>query len=218
MTTVAHRDEFHVPRGTVIFRQGDAGEEMFVISQGRIRLTLEGEGHEQEIAVLGPGDFFGELSLLSGAARAATAEAIEDSTLLPIGRDVFGMMVQDDLDIVFRMFKIQGERLKLTNEPIQELSQRLGQIRILAHCLKRLMAANRQLPFTVDVDGLAWELHASPQFVSATLANLAQSKVGVMENRRWTIRGPEQVDKLIDALCKYAEGRSELQVPSPSGN
>jgi CRP-like cAMP-binding protein len=209
MTTVAHRDEFRVPRGTVIFRQGDAGEEMFVISQGRIRLTLGGQLHEKEIAVLGPGDFFGELSLLSGAARTATAEAIEDSTLLPIGRDVFAMMVQDDLDIVFRMFKIQGQRVERTNEPIQVLSQRLGQIRILAHCLKRLMAANRQLPFTVDVDGFAWELHISAEAVWATLADLAQNRVGVMENRRWTIQGPEQVDKLLDTLCRYAEGRAE---------
>jgi CRP-like cAMP-binding protein len=210
MTIVAHRDEFHVPRGTVIFRQGDPGEEMFVISQGRIRLTLGGEGHEKEIAVLGPGDFFGELSLLSGAARTATAEAIEDSLLLPIGRDVFAMMVQDDLDIVFRMFKIQGQRVERTNEPIQVLSQQLGQIRILAHCLKRFMAANKQLPFTVDVDGLAWELHVSAQAVLATLSELAQNSVGVMENRRWTIQGPEQVDRLVDALCRYAAGRSEL--------
>ncbi len=209
MTTAEHHDEFHVPRGTVIFRQGDPGEEMFVISEGRIRLTLGGSGHEKEIATLGPGDFFGELSLLSGAARTATAEAIEESTLLPIGRDVFAMMVQDDLEIVFRMFKIQGQRVERTNEPIQLLSQRLLQIRILAHCLKRLMAANKQLPFTVAVDGLAWELHVSAEAVWATLADLARSSVGTMENRRWTIQGPEQVDRLVDTLCRYAEGRRE---------
>ena len=209
MATSAHRDELHVPAGTVIFRQGDPGEEMFVISEGRVRLTLGGHGHEKEIAVLGPGDFFGELSLLSGMARTATAETIEESTLLAIGRDVFAMMVQDDLDIVFRMFNIQGQRLRQTNEPIQQLSQRLGQIRIVAHCIKRLLAANSQLPFTVDVDGLAWELHTSAEAVYATLADLARRGVGAMESRRWTIHGREQVEKVIDALCHYAEGRPE---------
>ena len=209
MATSAYRGEFQVPKGTVIFRQGDPGEEMFVISAGRIRLTLGVEGHEKEIAIFGRGDFFGELSLLSGAARTATAEAIEESTLLAIGRDVFAMMVQDDLDIVFRMFNIQGQRLRQTNEPIQQLSQRLGQIRILAHCLKRLLAANSQLPFTVDVDGIAWELHISPEAVHATLADLARRGAGTLENRRWTILGREQVDRLIDALCQFAEGRTE---------
>jgi len=207
MAMAAQRDELRVPKGTVIFRQGDSGDEMFVISAGRVRLTLGGHGHEKEIAVLGAGDFFGELSLLSGMARTATAEAIEDSTLLTIGHDVFAMMVQDDLDIVFRMFNIQGQRLRQTNEPIQQLSQVLGQIRILAHCIKRLLAANSQWPFTVDVDGLAWELHSSAEAVHATLAELARHGVGAMENRRWTIQGREQLEKLIDALCHYAEGR-----------
>jgi CRP/FNR family cyclic AMP-dependent transcriptional regulator len=215
MATPAQHDELRVPKGTVIFRQGDAGDEMFVISAGRVRLTLGGEGHEKEIAVLGPGDFFGELSLLSGMARTATAEAIEDSTVLAISRDVFGMMVQDDLDIVFRMFNIQGQRLRQTNEPIQQLSQRLGQIRILAHCLKRLLAANGQFPLGIDVDGLAWELHISSEAVHATLADLERHGAGALQNRRWTIGGREQVDKLIDTLCRYSEGRNEPGQGSP---
>src|SRR2546422_11590004 len=97
------RDELHVPKGTTIFHQGDPGHEMFVIAEGRVRLTLGNGGLEKELTVLGPGEFFGELSLLSDAPRSATATAVEDSTLLVIGRDVYAMMMQDDLDIVLRM-------------------------------------------------------------------------------------------------------------------
>src|SRR5438132_12406886 len=80
----------------MLFRQDDPGDEMFVIARGRVRLTITCEGHERELAVLQAGDFFGELSLLSGARRTATAVAVDDCDLLTIRRDVFAMMMHGD--------------------------------------------------------------------------------------------------------------------------
>jgi CRP/FNR family transcriptional regulator, cyclic AMP receptor protein len=198
------RDEFRVPKGAVIFRQGDEGHEMFVISAGRVRLTIGVEGHEKEVAVLGAGEFFGDLSLLSDAPRSATAEALEDSTLLAIGRDAFAMMVQDDLDIVFRMMNIQGQRLAHANEPIQDLTQRLDRVRIAAHCLKRLLTTNGQGPFVVSVRELASTLGIGLEAVGATVADLAQRGIGILQGDGWSIEGQGQVDKLVEALCTYA--------------
>src|SRR5206468_11715402 len=124
----AQRDELRVPKGTVIFRQGDPGHEMFVISEGQVRLPIGTGGLEKEVGWFGPGTFFGELSLLSEEPRSATATAAEDSTLLVIGRDVFKMMVQDDREIVFRMMNLQGQRLGRTNPPIQALTQRMVRV------------------------------------------------------------------------------------------
>src|ERR1700687_2352716 len=172
MATPALHDELHVSKGSTIFRQGDAGHEMFVISAGRVRLTIGTGGHGKEGARLGPGGFFGGLSLLSDAPRSATAEAVEDSTVLAIGRNVFAMMVQDDLDIVFRMMNIQGQRLSQTNQPIQDLVQRMGRIRIAAHCLRRLAGSSNQLPLVVDTRQLAGELGLSAAATDATIADL----------------------------------------------
>src|SRR5436309_14269539 len=143
----AQRDELRVPKGTVIFRQGDPGHETILISEGQARLTIGTGGIEKEVGLFGPGTFFGELSLLSEEPRRATATAAEDSTLLAIGRDVFKMMVQDDLDTVARMMNIQGQRLGRTNQPIQDLTQRMVRVRVVAHCLQRLGGTNPQLPF-----------------------------------------------------------------------
>ena len=209
MVTAAQGDEVHVPKGAVIFRQGDPGHEMFVVSEGRIRLTIGTGGHEKEVAVLGPGQFFGELSLLSDEPRSATAEALEDSSLLVIGRDVFKMMMQDDLDIVFRMLNIQGQRLRHANVPIQELMERMGRLRIVANCLRRLAATNNQLPFTLEVDALAGDIGVTASQVSTTLADLAQSGIGAVRDGRWSIQSPGEVKKLIDALCTYAEAGTE---------
>jgi CRP/FNR family transcriptional regulator, cyclic AMP receptor protein len=203
MATSALRDEFRIPKNSVIFRQGDPGHEMFVISEGRVRLTIGTEGHEKEVGRLGPGEFFGELSLLSDAPRSATAATLEDTALLAIGRDVFAMMVQDDLDIVFRMMNIQGQRLSMANQPIQELAQRLGRVRVAAHGLRHVLAASAPLPASVDIGGFAGALGLTAQAVDATIADLVQRGVGSLQDHRWTIQNREQVDKLLEALCSY---------------
>jgi len=165
MSSTTHGEELRFAKGAVIFRQGDTGHEMFVVGEGRIRLTIGKGGHETEVNTLGPGEFFGELSLLSGEPRSATATAIEDSTLLAIGRDVYAMMVQDDLDIVFRMFNIQGQRLSRTNVPLEELAAQMGHVRVAAHCLQRLWQAGTRLPLTVDIDELGKGFSGNPQAV-----------------------------------------------------
>jgi len=204
MNGPAQRDELSFPKGAVIFRQGDPGNEMFVIEKGRVRLTLGTAGHEKEVAVLGRGEFFGELSLLSGAARTATAQAVEDSTLLAISRDVFAMMVQDDLDVVFRMMNAQGQRLSLTNQPIQQLMQRLGRVRILTHCLRRLL--DTQPPAcTIDVDAFATDVGLGADEITATLNDAVLHGAGTLHDHRWRLEGQDQLQKLIEVLARYAE-------------
>jgi CRP/FNR family transcriptional regulator, cyclic AMP receptor protein len=205
MDTVASRDELQVPKGAIIFRQGDKGNEMFVISEGRVRLTIGTGGQQKEVAVLGSGEFFGELSLLSDEARTATAEAVEDSTLLAIGRDVFAVLMQDDLDIVFRMMNIQGSRLRRTNQPIQELMQRMGRIRVGTCCLRHLVATLDQFPAVVDLDGLTKESGGDPEAVFDTVKELVQRGVGSLRDRKWTIVDRAQVAKLVDALSLYSQ-------------
>jgi CRP/FNR family cyclic AMP-dependent transcriptional regulator len=204
MATAAQGEELRIPKGTVLFRQGDPGDEMFVVSQGRIRLTIGQGGNETEVNVLGPGEFFGELSLLTGEPRSATATAVDDSTLLAIGQDVFTMLVQDDLDIVFRMFNIQGKRLRSTNLPLEELAARLGRVRVAAHCLRRLWQTGSGLPLTVDIDELGKGFGGNPQAVEGTVRDLVQRGVGALRERAWTIQTREQIDTLLEALTDYS--------------
>jgi CRP/FNR family cyclic AMP-dependent transcriptional regulator len=205
MATEARRDELRFPKDAVIFRQGDPGEEMFVVASGRIRLTIGKGGHETEVNTLGPGEFFGELSLLSGEPRSATATAIEDSTLLAIGRDVYAMMVQDDLDIVFRMFNIQGQRLSRTNVPLEELAARLGRVRVVGHCLRRLWQTGSGLPIAIDIDALASGFGGNPEAVEGTVRDLVQRGIGQLQGRTWTIPDRDHIDKILEALTAYAE-------------
>jgi len=77
--------------GETIVREGDAGSSMFVVARGEMVVTLNPSAHE--VARLGPGDYFGEMSLLTGAPRTASVTAVTDVDVLEITVDAFRQFV-----------------------------------------------------------------------------------------------------------------------------
>ena len=76
-------------RNEVIFHQGDPGDSLHIVASGAVKILLpSAEGEEAIIATLRPGDFFGELALLDGATRSATATSLEVSETLTLPRQV----------------------------------------------------------------------------------------------------------------------------------
>jgi CRP-like cAMP-binding protein len=82
-----NRSEF--PADDVIFRQGDAGRMAYFIESGAVEILRLNDGREVVLDVVGPGQFFGELALLDGGERAATARAIGHTVCIPVPKDVF---------------------------------------------------------------------------------------------------------------------------------
>jgi len=77
-------------RGETVFHVGDPGDALFIVMSGSIKITLPADsGDEAILATLRPGDFFGELALLDGAPRSATAIAIEGTETYVLPRDRF---------------------------------------------------------------------------------------------------------------------------------
>jgi CRP-like cAMP-binding protein len=84
-------------RNEVIFHQGDPGDSLHIVGSGAVKIVLpSAEGEEAIIATLREGDFFGELSLLDGAPRSATAAAVEPSETLVLPRSAFMQLLDGD--------------------------------------------------------------------------------------------------------------------------
>jgi len=94
-----------------IFWIGDVGNEFFIVTHGRVTLSCPDEsGQDLTLAVLGPGQFFGELSLLDGGRRTATARAAVDSTLLSLDREAFHAFLLRHPSATVHIISVLGTR------------------------------------------------------------------------------------------------------------
>jgi CRP/FNR family transcriptional regulator, cyclic AMP receptor protein len=78
-------DSIKINKGGVLFKEGDSGEHVYVIVEGKLKLgTSSGDGRENLLSILGPGEMFGELSLFDPGPRTSTATAVTDAKLLSL--------------------------------------------------------------------------------------------------------------------------------------
>jgi CRP/FNR family cyclic AMP-dependent transcriptional regulator len=116
---VAHRYR----RNETIFHQGDPGDSLYIIETGAVKIVLpspEGAG-EAILATLGPGDFFGELVLLDGAERSATAIAHEATTALVLRRDAFSRLIDTVPSLSRELLAALAAELRRLTRHVEEL-------------------------------------------------------------------------------------------------
>jgi hypothetical protein len=98
--------------GDFIFKQRDAGADMYIIRSGRVELLKEYAGQERQLVVLEVGDFFGEMSLLEEQPREISARAVGPVELLRIDASTFDRIVQEAPEIPVRMLRKLARRLR----------------------------------------------------------------------------------------------------------
>jgi len=116
-------EEKSYSRGEIILNQEDEGDSMFVIIKGRVKIFLMAEdGREVILSIMKPGDFFGEMSLLDGKPRSASASALEPSDLLVLKRDGFASVITASPGIALKIMSEMSGRLRIADERIGSLS------------------------------------------------------------------------------------------------
>jgi small-conductance mechanosensitive channel/CRP-like cAMP-binding protein len=97
--------------GEAVICQGEAGEELFIIKQGEVVVSLENPGKPAvEVARMGRGEFFGEMSLLTGEPRSATVRTVKPSELLIVGKAAFGSVLEEFPELVEHVSRIVARR------------------------------------------------------------------------------------------------------------
>lgn len=111
-----------IKRGSTLFQEGDAGDRLYVVTAGKIKLShASGDGRESVLAVLGPGDMFGELSLFDPGPRTATASAVTDSAVLGLGNTDLNPWLVGRPEVAQKLLQALAHRLRRTNEAMSDL-------------------------------------------------------------------------------------------------
>jgi CRP-like cAMP-binding protein len=96
--------------GQAVVRQGERGETLYLVARGEVSVRVQLEGGEREVARLGRGALFGEMSVLTGEPRTASVVALGDAALLAVDRDAFERILSAEPDLAQRLAETIARR------------------------------------------------------------------------------------------------------------
>ncbi len=115
--------ERRFPKHRTIVEEGAPGDYMYIICDGRVKVTkLSGDGREKILELLEGGDFFGEMSLLDDAPRSASVEALSDVRVLALARNDFLDLLRKNTNLAFAVVQELTRRLRQIDEQASSLS------------------------------------------------------------------------------------------------
>jgi len=125
------------PAGTVLFEEGQPGDDMYIVLTGEIEIRHRVGDAERVLAVLSGGEFFGEMAILNGRPRSATAVVRTAARLLVIDGTTFEAMLRARPEIALRMIKALATRLDSANHHVELLLLPTANHRV-AQCLRHM--------------------------------------------------------------------------------
>ena len=115
-------DILDVPRGTVVFHEGEPGDSLYIVLGGKIKLGRRtADGRENLVAVMGPSDQFGELSLFDPGPRTSTAVAVTDARLARMSKQALRTWITQRPQIAEQLLRVVARRLRRTNAMLGDL-------------------------------------------------------------------------------------------------
>jgi len=194
-TAIKHR---RLARGQTIFHKDDPGRSLFFIEEGSVRLYLPStQGSDLTLAILGAGDFFGEMALLDGGPRSASAVTTADTVMLTLDHEDFTALIQSRPQSATAVLAALARRLREADEMASDLAfldvaGRLAK-KLLdlaqAHGVRRERGTLLDLPLTQEQ--LASMVGVTRESVNRQLASFRRLGLIGNEGRRFLLLDPE---------------------------
>ncbi len=214
-----------IPAGQVVFRQGDESDSLYIVSTGRLDVSIEHEGKApQTISEVGRGEFVGEMGLLTGEPRSATVISLRDSLLFRLAKDRFDILLELHPELARRIARNLSLRLKHSNvRPLHRVHSvrtfaviPAGEVVPTADFIEKLAAALNEIGPTLVITREAAEEATGRTDLSDCNAlhwlNEQESKYSYLiyaadpQPSAWTSRCIRQADRLL-AVGRFAADR-----------
>jgi CRP/FNR family cyclic AMP-dependent transcriptional regulator len=191
-------------RHQVIIKAGERGKFFFLLSQGVVRVSVEGtQGKDVVLGMLYPHDFFGEMALLDGLPRSATVTAMEDSEVLMIARQDFLDCIQQVPQVAAKIIVTLSLRLRRTDQKVGNLALLRAPRRVARTILELAQGQGRPTPGGTAVDlrftrqELAELAGVSRETFARLLTKFQQMGVLTIERRRLLIPEIRRLEELV---------------------
>jgi MFS transporter, NNP family, nitrate/nitrite transporter len=192
--------------GETIFRKGDPGDALYLVVYGKVRVYLPGEDDKDaDLAIFEAGGYFGDLALIDGKDRSASASAVEDSQFILIGRTDFLTLMADSTRVLAGILFGLSDHIRNTNQRYVDLNEKKEKIKFQAEI-------NRHQSIAEMVAGVAHEIntplgvvnHAASIITDHINANNLED-LAKNEDAEETLEGVAQAALLIEKNIKRAD-------------
>jgi CRP/FNR family transcriptional regulator len=186
-------------RGETLFRKDDPGSHLYVVLDGAVKIALPGEfGQEALVAIMRPGDFFGELALFDGSPRSASATALEDTRAALLARDDFLAFLETHPAAVRVVLDALTRTIRRLSDRVEDLIFLDVPSRVAKYLLDLAQVdGDAKLELTLTQDELAAFIGASRVSVNRVLGDLERREIIEIRRRHIVIRDAQKLAKEI---------------------
>jgi CRP-like cAMP-binding protein len=187
--------------GEILFEEGDKGEVMYLIREGKIKIT-KGKGEDEKVlAVLKEGDFFGEMAIIESAPRSASAIAATDVSLLVIDKETFRSKIKEN-PLIEYVLETLSRRLRAADEQMRLLTIKSEERRVVAHIITKAKEVGKKVDTGIEISpfsygSLAHITGIDESKIKGYLDNLAKATLVKVEGDKIVIRGIEDLDDYL---------------------
>jgi CRP/FNR family transcriptional regulator, cyclic AMP receptor protein len=194
--------------GEVLFKEGEPGQEAFLLQDGRVRLLKKVRTVERSLTVLKPGDLFGESALIAGSTRSSTAVALTDGVALALAEPTFRALLQNNPAIAGRVLQQLVRRLRDLEDQIEYMMIRDTQSKVVAALLK-LAAGRSGSAIAITPMDLSSRVGLDVDTVKRTVQQLRDGDYVRVVEERLEVPDVEALRKLYGLLGVKDEIRGE---------
>jgi CRP/FNR family transcriptional regulator len=187
-------------RSEVIFRKDDPATHLYLVLEGAVKISLPGEfGQEALVAIMRPGEFFGELALFDRTPRSASAVALEDTRAALLAGDDFLAFLERHPSAVRVVLETLARTIRRLSDRVEHLTFLDVPSRVAKYLLDLTHASEGAAPLELGLtqDELAAFVGASRVSVNRVLGDLERRDIVGVHRRRITIKDPERLSKEV---------------------
>ncbi|MFP4383854.1 MAG: Crp/Fnr family transcriptional regulator [Spirochaetia bacterium] len=190
-----------IQSGKIIFREGDDGNQMFIIQNGKVRISKNIDGKEHILAVLGKGDFFGEMAIVTSIKRTATATAIGAVDLLCFDRSGFQGMIENNSKIALNIIDKLCRRLQQANHQIQHLVKGNAKNLValnLYYAFQERKSGNPPIPFDRTLEEISLNLELPEKRLRAIFSELQEEGIISINQNSLNLVDQESLNRIAE--------------------